>query len=296
MKKTYLFYDLETTGLNKCFDQVLQYASIRTDLQFNEVERKQLFVKLNPDVIPSPRAMITHRISLDRLVDAETEFSALQTIHADLNQPGTISLGYNTLEFDDEFLRFSFYRNLLAPYTHQFANQCQRMDIYPLTVMYYLYNPDVFVWPEVEGRLSLKLEELAKANGFARGAAHDALVDVEMTIELARRLSQHQEMWQYLTEFFTKQTDLQRQSQLKSEAELGRCGLLIEPKFGNNALFQAPVLALGQHKHYTNQILWLHLDKPELLDTTVDNLIETTWVSQKKSGSLGFCYRCNRGL
>ena len=38
---TYLFYDLETTGLNPCFDQVLQFAAIRTDLSLNEIERHE---------------------------------------------------------------------------------------------------------------------------------------------------------------------------------------------------------------------------------------------------------------
>jgi len=42
MKKTYLFYDTETTGLNKSFDQVLQFAAIRTDLDLNEIERHEL--------------------------------------------------------------------------------------------------------------------------------------------------------------------------------------------------------------------------------------------------------------
>ena len=39
---TYLFYDLETTGLNPCFDQVLQFAAIRTDLSLNEIERHEI--------------------------------------------------------------------------------------------------------------------------------------------------------------------------------------------------------------------------------------------------------------
>ena len=44
MKKTYLFYDIETTGLNKAFDQVLQFAAIRTDRQLNEIERYTLLI------------------------------------------------------------------------------------------------------------------------------------------------------------------------------------------------------------------------------------------------------------
>src|SRR3990167_1275636 len=130
MMNTLLFYDIETTGLNKCFDQVLQFAAIRTDLELNELAHHDIRIKLNADVIPSPYAMITHHIGLDAMQQGQNEYEAIQEIHTLLNTPGTLSLGYNTLGFDDEFLRFSFYRNLLPPYTHQFSNQCRRMDIY----------------------------------------------------------------------------------------------------------------------------------------------------------------------
>src|SRR6185312_11976262 len=106
MQKTYLFYDLETSGLNKCFDQVLQFAAIRTTLDLKEIERYQLSIKLNPDVIPSPSALITHRIPIKDLLKGSCEFEAIAQIHSWMNTPGTISLGYNTLNFDDEFLRF----------------------------------------------------------------------------------------------------------------------------------------------------------------------------------------------
>jgi exodeoxyribonuclease I len=61
---TYLFYDLETTGLNRAFDQVLQFAAIRTDMSFNEIDRHEIRIKLRPDVIISPYAIITHRIPI----------------------------------------------------------------------------------------------------------------------------------------------------------------------------------------------------------------------------------------
>ncbi len=127
--QTYLFYDLETTGLSKSFDQILHFAAIRTDMALKEIERYELKIKLNPDVIPSPYALLTHKMGIKDILDGVSEFEAIKQIHQWLNTPGTISLGYNTLGFDDEFLRFSFYRNLLKPYTHQYANQCYRMDI-----------------------------------------------------------------------------------------------------------------------------------------------------------------------
>src|SRR3990167_351623 len=123
IKSSYLFYDIETTGLNKCFDQVLQFAAIRTDLSFNEIARAFISIRLNPDVTPSPAAIMTHRISMQDMQSGKPEVEGICEIHRLMNTPGTISLGYNNLNFDDEFLRFSFYRNLLPPYTHQYANQ-----------------------------------------------------------------------------------------------------------------------------------------------------------------------------
>ncbi len=200
--KSYLFYDIETSGLNKSFDQVLQFAAIRTDTELNETDRYSINVKLRPDVIPSPYASITHRISIAESAKGMTELSAIKHIHALFNTPGTVSLGYNTLGFDDEFLRFSFYRNLLPVYTHQYSNGCHRADILPFTVLYFLYKPEVLTWPSINDKTSLKLEYLATENGFATGRAHDALVDVEATLELARRFYKEGDMWNYILGFF----------------------------------------------------------------------------------------------
>lgn len=291
MSMTYLFYDVETSGLNKCFDQVLQFAAIRTDMALNELERHEVFVKLNPDTIPSPFATITHHIGIELCQrDGMLEVEVIEKIHHMLNTPGTISLGYNTLTFDDELLRFAFYRNLLPPYTHQYANQCGRMDLYPMTTFFSLFKPDALPnWPEKDGRISLKLENLNAANQLATGAAHNALVDVEATIALARQLRQSTKMWDYLVGYFNKQTDQTRCANLAwCESLQQQIGLMIWGKIGARHHYQAPVLSLGSHKHYKNQTLWLRLDLPELQKTRPDNIDDCTWVLRKKLAEPGF--------
>lgn len=301
---SYLFYDLETTGLNKAFDQVLQFAAIRTDMQFNEIERHNIIVQLRPDVIPSPQAMITHRIPISQSMQGVCELEAITQIHRLMNQPNTISLGYNTSSYDDEFLRFCFHRNLLPPYTHQYKNGCRRSDLLPITIIYYLYKNEVLKWPTIEGKPTMRLEHLSEANQLATGQAHNALVDVEATIELARRLYQEPKMWEYLESSFEKATDTKRIEEIPTSfhsiACSNRIALMINNEYGSANHYQMPVLLMGNSIPYKNQTLWLRLDNPKLRDIQLadipsqtssleqeKNFSKNSWVIRKKYGEPG---------
>ncbi len=279
---TYLFYDIETTGLSKAFDQVLHFAAIRTDRSLKELDRYEIKIKLNLDVTPSPAAIITHHMGLKEISQGVHEFEGIKQIHHWLNMPGTISLGYNTLRFDDEFLRFSFYRNLLPPYTHQYANQCSRMDLYPMAVMYYLFKNSVLKWPIIEGKPSFKLAELNTVNQLAEGRAHNAMVDVEATLALARLFFKEREMWDYLAGYFNKEQDQGRLRELQHTP-----ALMIDGILGAEKHYQSPVLCLGMHRHYKNQMLWLRLDTEELTNIT-PNTIPEMRVMHKKIGEPSF--------
>jgi len=294
MQPTYLFYDIESTGIDKCFDQVLQFAAIRTDLDLNEIERVDFMVQLSADTIPSAMATMTHHISLNACKKGLNELEAIEKIHHIMNKPGTISLGYNTLTFDDEFLRFSFYRHLLPPYTHQFKHQCARMDLYPMTVMYYLYKPEVLTWPTRDNKPTMKLEEISRTNQLATGRAHDAMVDVEATLALAKRFKKEEAMWHYVLGYFDKTVEKRRLNQLPitltSQYGTHREGLMILGRFGSRNNYCSAVLDLGEHRHYKNQHIWLRLDLPELntVKSEMDSIKKNTWVMHKKLAEPGF--------
>lgn len=290
--QTFLFYDIESSGLHKPFDQVLQFAAIRTDSQLKELSRYSVVVRLNPDTIPAPEAMITHQLRLATLAQGVSEYEAIQHIHRLLNEPGTISLGYNTLQFDDEFLRFSFYRNLLTPYTHQYAHRCGRMDIYPMALMYFLFKSEVIEWPTINGTPTFKLEHINTANRFVQGSAHDAMVDVEATLALARCFYREPEMWHHLQSYFNKMNYQQHISKLpfgfSTINRRFREGLMIEGILGTRAFYQAPVIYCGTHQHYSNQNLWLRLDQENLTQLTQENLTIPQLMINKKMGEPGF--------
>lgn len=269
--KTYLFYDTETTGLNPAFDQVLTFAAIRTDTRLNEISREEVVVKLRPDIVPSPAAFLTHRLTPDILETGVSEYEAAHIIHRLFNTPDTISCGYNSLGFDDEFLRFLFYRNLLDPYSHQFAKGCSRMDMLPITVIYRLFCEGVLSWPRrADGKGTLKLEFLSQENGFlTSGRAHEAMSDVEALLALARAFSGEGKIWEYVRTFFDKRKEDMRILNLKEVDLPGnepyRIGLMVSASFGPELNYMAPVLHLGSSVPYKNQSLWLRLDPGNLL-------------------------------
>ncbi len=290
--KTFLFYDVETSGLNPAFDQILTFACIRTDLSLTEISREAITIKLRRDIVPSPQAFITHCLTQDELNQGITEYEAAQKIHKLLNTPGTVSLGYNSLGFDDDFLRFLFYRNLLDPYSHQYANQCSRMDLLPVTTLFRIFCEGGLKWPRLEdGSSSLKLERISRENGFSTsGRAHEAMADVDAVIELARVFSRQEAVWAYALNFFDKTKDDERLTALEPQCPIGdaafRVGLMVSASFGPKNNYLAPVIHIGGSIPYKNQTLWIRLDREEGFENIQDP--DHVFVTRKRPGDQWF--------
>mgnify|MGYP001359151313 CR=1 FL=1 len=245
----YIFYDLETTGQNPCFDQVVRFAAKETDSNLNIINEHNISIKLRNDVVPHPKALLVNKLSIDELQEGLVEYEAFSQIHHIMNQQNTISIGYNSLSFDDQFLRFGFYRNLLDPYTHQYGNKF-RADLYNMIFMYYLYKKDdSIIWPTPNNRLSLKLEKINAINNLYEGMSHDAEVDVYVTIELAKQLKNvDDKMWDYLISSFLSENEKNYFNKLPSitciDDSSYKIGILISNKNGLKSNYCSPVIEL----------------------------------------------------
>lgn len=188
METTFLWHDYETFGANPVLDRPAQFAAIRTNTELEAIgEPINWYCQPALDVIPHPIAClitgITPQIALAKGV-VEAEFAA--KIHAEMMEPGTCSVGYNSIRFDDEFSRNLFYRNFFDPYEREYKNNNSRWDLIDLARMCYALRPEGIEWPEHEpGKPSFKLEDLSAANHIAHEGAHEALSDVMATIGLA---------------------------------------------------------------------------------------------------------------
>ncbi|GAA4879654.1 exodeoxyribonuclease I [Ferrimonas pelagia] len=194
-EQTLLWHDYETWGADPSTDRPAQFAGIRTDLELNIIEEPvEYYCQLPTDYLPQPEAIFVTGITpqkANRLGLVEAEFIA--KVHEQMARPGTCTVGYNSIRFDDEVTRYSLYRNFFEPYGREWQNGNSRWDIIDLARACYALRPDGIVWPEREpGVPSFKLEHLTAANGIGHDSAHDAVSDVKATIAFAKLLKEKQ--------------------------------------------------------------------------------------------------------
>lgn len=185
----FVFYDTETTGTNTSFDQILQFAAIRTDDDLNEIDRFEIRCRLMPHIVPSPAALCVTRMSIEQITDAAlpSHYEMICEIRAKLAAwSPSIFTGWNTLGFDEHLLRQALYQSLHSPYMTNTGGNC-RIDILKIAQAASVLVPDAIIVPIGDkGKPTFKLDRLAPANGFDHSNAHDALADVEATIHVCR--------------------------------------------------------------------------------------------------------------
>jgi len=199
---TFYFYDLETSGIDPRNQRIMQFGGQRTDENLNPIgEPFQTLVKLSDEVLPEPDAvMITGITPQMANADGITEVTLINYLNKEVFTRDTIALGFNSIRFDDEFVRFMLYRNYFDPYEREWADGRSRWDIIDLARMTRALRPDGIKWPvNTEGVATNRLEELTKANGIEHSNAHDALADVTATIEITKIIKAKQpKLFQHL--------------------------------------------------------------------------------------------------
>ena len=195
MTQTFFFYDLETSGLKPREDRIMQFAGQRTTLDLEKIgEPVNILVKLTDDALPSPQAIgvtgITPQKTLEEGIN-EAEFC--KKVTEEIFTPGTIAVGYNTVRFDDEFMRAIFWRNFYDPYEWEWKDERSRWDMLDVVRLTRALRPEGINWPFTEdGKPTNRLEYLTKLNGLEHDHAHDALSDVYATIAVAKLIFEKQ--------------------------------------------------------------------------------------------------------
>lgn len=202
MSASFFFYDLETSGLSAFNARIMQFAGRRTDLNLNPIgEPFNILIRMTEDILPDPDAVLVTGITPQTVMaKGITEAEFLRIFSDEIATPGTIFTGYNSVRFDDEFVRLLHYRNFYDPYEWQWQDSRSRWDILDVVRMTRALRPDGIQWPfDVHDKPTNRLELITALNKLEHEHAHDAMSDVDATIAVARLIRNKQtKLFEYL--------------------------------------------------------------------------------------------------
>ena len=272
MSASFFFYDLETSGLNSSGDRVMQFAGQRADENLELIgEPVNVLIKVASDVLPNPDAILITGITPQQtLQDGLTEAEFLQYFYDEVVQPQTTFLGFNSVRFDDEFMRYLHYRNFYDPYEWQWCDDCSRWDILDLVRMTRALRPESIEWPfTADGVPTNRLELLTTLNGLEHTHAHDALSYVYATINVNKIIRDKQpDLYKYLFACRSK----------KKVSELVLAGqpfVYTSGRYPGDTLNTTAAVLLAKHPEEHSGIVFdLRFDPREFAAMSVDDIVK----------------------
>jgi exodeoxyribonuclease-1 len=275
---SFVFFDTETTGLKRGFDQILHFAAVRTDENLNEVARFEARSRLQPHVLPHPSALRTNGLPIDWLTDTNlpSHYGMVSDIRRTLmSWSPAVFVGFNSIRFDEEMLRHALFQCLYPAYLTSNHRNC-RADALSLMMAADAVSPAQLVVPvSEEGRRTFRLQHLAAANGVTHARAHDAMSDVLATVELCRLVHQRSpELWQRFVRFSNKAT--------VSDFVDAEDGFVLTEFYGGQA-YHAPVVCLGVDPDQANGRICLNLNEDVGQLTEMSDFELQTYLAQKPS-------------
>jgi len=273
---SFVFFDTETTGLRRGFDQIIHFAAVLTDANLNEVARFETRSHLQPHVLPHPLAMHVNGLPIERLTDTNfpSHYSMVGDIHRTLmSWSPAIFVGFNSIRFDEEMLRHALFQSLYPAYLTSNHRNC-RADALSLLMAANAVSPEQLVVPVgEEGQRTFRLHHMASANGVAHTHAHDAMSDVIATVELCRLVYQRSpELWQRFVRFSNKAT-------VGDFVEV-EDGFVLTEFFGGRA-YHAPVVCIAVDPDQANGRICLHLNQDVSQLAAMSDTELQTHLSQK---------------
>lgn len=280
--QSFFWHDYETWGIDPAIDRPAQFAAIRTDMDLNVVGDPIMhYIKPPLDTLIQPEACLVTGIT-PQLANQQgiTEVEFIRTVRKEMMQPGTCSVGYNSLRFDDEVTRNTLYRNFFDPYEREYKNGNARWDIIDVVRLCYALKPEGFVWPKDEvGNVTFRLEKLTEANEIEQLGAHDALVDVKATIALAQKIKQLQ------PQLFAYCLAMSNKHLAKKRIKLGSFTPFfhVSSMFSNQQHCCSVVLPIALHPTNQNEIICIDLkvDPKPFFSMTFESLLERQFASKE---------------
>lgn len=278
MSASFYFYDVETTGIQPRTGRIMQFAGQRTSLTLEPLGPADNFIiKLTDEILPEPDAiLITGITPQSTITNGITEAEFLRIFQEEICVPETIFVGYNNVRFDDEFMRFTLYRNFHDAYEWSWQDKRGRWDLLDVIRMTRALRPDGIEWPYApDGRPSNRLGLLTSVNKLEHENAHDAVSDVLATIAVARLLRNKQ---MKLFDYLLSMRDKKKVSQL---VESGEAFVYSSGKYPSIYEKTTVVASLGAHPGKQGVLVLDLRHDPADLDAMTPEQMVAAWTNRE---------------
>ena len=106
----YVFYDFETTGRTSAWDQIIQVGAVLVNDTFDILDRFDRRCSLKPGIVPEPGALLVNKTSPAMLKGSNlSHYGMINQLKETFEKwSPAIFIGYNSISFDEEFLRKTF--------------------------------------------------------------------------------------------------------------------------------------------------------------------------------------------
>ena len=193
-----VIWDIESSNANTDFGSIIEIGGILVDENLKEKDRFNLRCRLPEGEIPQAMALIVNKTDVDMLTKTNlSHYQMLAEVEKIFKKwSPAIFLGWSNIGFDDEMIRKEFFKGIRYPYITN-ASPNKRHDGLNIARAAYAVDPTVLETEINEkGNAVMKLESLARMNGFESSGAHSALFDAELTAKVLGLIKNKQnEIW-----------------------------------------------------------------------------------------------------
>ncbi len=263
----FITYDLETSGLDSWFDIPLDGAFVLTDENLKKLDEFSFKIKLPLGVVPSPVALITQKAEIDKMHEGDSYYTAMSNLYNKAKEWGPACwLGYNSIKFDEKFLRMGLYKSIYNQYITN-TNGSTRADLLPLMHCVKMFSPNSLSFPLTdEGKPIFKLDQLAPINNIPH-EAHRSMGDVVATLELSKLVQERcSDLWTIAMQTTKKLDILQRADELVVFCH-GGFNMQRDPDFGVYA-------TIGANVNMNNELIVFNLshDLEKYLNVSIEEM------------------------
>ncbi len=180
-----VIWDIESSSASTEFGSIIEIGGILLDQNFKEKDRFNLRCRLPEGEIPQCMALIVNKTSVDLLTKTNlSHYQMLGEVEKIFKKwSPAIFLGWSNIGFDDEMIRKEFFRGIRYPYLTNTSPNKRHDGLNIARGAYAIDNRVLKTEINEKGNAVMKLESLARNNGFEVSGAHSAIFDAELPVD-----------------------------------------------------------------------------------------------------------------